>query len=94
MKLNGYNYYSYVNIEDIEMPISSAETIALFGDLFNEHFNNIYVSGGFQKACEDGLIPFEVSTKTHSASDEYEYHHIAVVDNDEDAPSVYSVLFK
>lgn len=94
MKLNGYNYYSYVNLEDVEMDLSSPERIALFGELFNEDYDNIFVSGGFKQACEKGLIPFKVCTKTHGASDEYEYHHIAVVENEDSDPTVYSVLFK
>lgn len=94
MKLNGYNYYSYTNIEDFDLNLSSPEIIALFGELFNEDFDNIFASGGFKRACENGLVPFKVCTKTRGTSDEYEYHHIAVVDNEDDAPTVYSVLFK
>lgn len=94
MKLNGYNYYSYVNLNDVEVELSTPEIIALFGELFNEEYDNIFVSEGFKNASENGLIPFKVCTKTHGTSDEYEYHHIAVVDNESDAPTVYSVLFK
>lgn len=94
MKISGYNYYSYANIEDLDMNLSTPEVLALFGELFNEEYNNIFASEGFRNACEEGLVPFKICTKTHSTSDEYEYHHIAVVGNEDEAPTVYSVLFK
>ena len=94
MKLNGYNYHSYINLNDVEVELPTPEIFALFGALFNEDYNNIFVSKGFKNAIENGLIPFKVCTKTHGTSDEYEYHHIAVVDNESDAPTVFSVLFK
>ena len=94
MKLNGYNYYGYVNLNDVEVELAAPEIIALFGGLFNENYDNIFVSEGFKNASENGLIPFKVCTKTHGTSDEYEYHHIAVADSESGAPTVYSVLFK
>ena len=93
MKINGYNYHTYRNIEEVDTNLNTPELIALFGDLYNESYDNIFVSEGFAKACEEGLTPFKVCEKTHGTSDEYEYHHIAVVENNEDV-TVYSVLFK
>lgn len=94
MKLNGYNYYSFASIEYLDMNLSFNEEMALFGDLYNERCDNIFASEGFRRACEKGLVPFEICTNTHNTSDEYEYHHIAVLENEEDSPTVYSVLFK
>jgi|GEM_PF-4886573 len=92
MKINGRVYHTYKNIEEIDTNLNTPELIALLGDLYNEKYDNIFVSEGFAKACEEGLIPFKVCEKTHGTSDEYEYHHIAVAENDD--VTVYSVLFK